>query len=325
MRQKFWNERWGVRLGLVAAAVFLAGCANVRTLEQFDQTAAAIQEARKANAPAKAPELMRVAEQLDKQARDVYEKECRLDEAERLSLEAQEKAMMAKTEAMKPPPPPPPPPKPEPPKPAPAPMPPPNRPPGAVINGPTLGQAKQPAAFDGTASSDPDGDPLTYAWDFGNGMRSQEPKPQVTYDAEGEYTVTLVVRDPKGAAGEATHRIAIRPRARRRIVLRNVHFDFDKFDLRADSQPILNEVAEYLKEYDEVRVLVVGHTDWTGTNAYNQALSERRANSVRRYLESKGIARQRIDAVGRGESQPVATNQTREGRALNRRVEFELK
>ena len=83
---------------------------------------------------------------------------------------------------------------------------------------------------------------------------------------------------------------------------------------------ILDEVAETLKRLKFVSGTVVGHTDSTGSEAYNQALSERRAQSAITYLETKGIEAGRLKASGAGESQPIADNGTREGRALNRRV-----
>ena len=87
---------------------------------------------------------------------------------------------------------------------------------------------------------------------------------------------------------------------------------------------ILDEAARILGERPGVRVNVDGHTDWTGTDAYNQGLSERRANSVRDYLASRGVDASRLIASGHGESQPIASNETREGRALNRRVELNV-
>jgi OOP family OmpA-OmpF porin len=79
-------------------------------------------------------------------------------------------------------------------------------------------------------------------------------------------------------------------------------------------------VAERLTQLKFVSGTVVGHTDSTGSEAYNQRLSERRAQSVASYLEGKGIAVGRLTATGAGESQPIADNGTREGRAQNRRV-----
>jgi OOP family OmpA-OmpF porin len=114
------------------------------------------------------------------------------------------------------------------------------------------------------------------------------------------------------------------PPTPKRIVLRGVNFDFDKADIRPDAEVILNEAADVLGQNRDVRVQVAGHTDATGTDEYNQSLSERRANSVADYLASKGIDRSRLSTVGYGESQPVADNGTRDGRAQNRRVELNV-
>ncbi len=112
--------------------------------------------------------------------------------------------------------------------------------------------------------------------------------------------------------------------APRRIVLRGVNFDFDKSAIRPDASVILDEAASILNESPGVRVEVGGHTDATGTDEYNQGLSERRAKSVVDYLVSKGVSAGRLDAAGYGESKPVADNGTRDGRAQNRRVELNV-
>lgn len=115
------------------------------------------------------------------------------------------------------------------------------------------------------------------------------------------------------------------PPAKKKIVLRSVHFDFDKAVIRADAKPVLDEAVQILKEEGGVAVIVAGHTDSIGTEAYNLKLSERRANAVRDYLIEHGIAASRITAEGLGESQPVASNDTADGRAQNRRVELHVK
>lgn len=109
-----------------------------------------------------------------------------------------------------------------------------------------------------------------------------------------------------------------------RIVLRGVNFDFDKAEIRPDAAVILDEAIRILADRPAVKLQVAGHTDWTGTDAYNQTLSERRAGSVQAYLVKSGIGGDRLTAVGHGESQPVASNETSEGRALNRRVELNV-
>lgn len=106
------------------------------------------------------------------------------------------------------------------------------------------------------------------------------------------------------------------------ISLDNVHFDFDKATLRPEAIAILNDAAALLATHERVVVEVAGHTDSVGAEQYNQALSERRANAVRDYLISQGIRASRMTARGYGELQPVATNDTDEGRQMNRRVEL---
>lgn len=103
--------------------------------------------------------------------------------------------------------------------------------------------------------------------------------------------------------------------------LRGVNFDFDRAEIRPDARPILDQAAQRLRQCGAERLQVEGHTDSIGADAYNQDLSERRARAVRDYLVSKGVVGGRISAVGFGESRPISTNDTPEGRALNRRVE----
>lgn len=106
--------------------------------------------------------------------------------------------------------------------------------------------------------------------------------------------------------------------------LRGVHFAFDKADIRPEDAVLLDEAARMLEMCGSKRVRVEGHTDSTGPEAYNLGLSQRRAQAVVNYLVGKGIARNRMEPVGLGESDPVASNATREGRALNRRVDFKF-
>jgi OmpA-OmpF porin, OOP family len=106
--------------------------------------------------------------------------------------------------------------------------------------------------------------------------------------------------------------------------LNNVFFDFDKYDLRPESFVELDRVVGFLKEYPNVEIEMSAHTDSKGSDAYNVTLSDNRAKSVREYILSKGIAAIRIVSKGYGETKPVATNDTDEGRQLNRRVEFTI-
>jgi OOP family OmpA-OmpF porin len=108
------------------------------------------------------------------------------------------------------------------------------------------------------------------------------------------------------------------------IVLRGVNFEFDKAKLTPNAKTILDNVAEELKAYADITVELSGHTDALGSDDYNQRLSERRAASVKAYLVDAGIDGSRMTTVGHGESQPVADNETEEGRALNRRTELKV-
>ena len=101
-------------------------------------------------------------------------------------------------------------------------------------------------------------------------------------------------------------------------------FESNKADLKTGAMDKLNAYSEYMKRNENTNVKVTGHTDSTGNEAYNQMLSEKRANAVKSYLENTGIAAERIEAQGLGETQPITTNKTKEGRAENRRVELEI-
>lgn len=109
----------------------------------------------------------------------------------------------------------------------------------------------------------------------------------------------------------------------------DVHFAFDKSNLSDGAKASLTGDAQTInkltKANPQLKVNVAGHTDWIGTAAYNQALSERRANAVKSYLGMKGVDASRIDTFAYGESKPIAPNTTAEGRALNRRAEVQTK
>ena len=104
----------------------------------------------------------------------------------------------------------------------------------------------------------------------------------------------------------------------------NVTFATNSSDLSPGFFDVLNSVSVVMEEFDQTVVEVAGHTDSTGSDAYNQALSERRASSVAQYLQSQGINAQRMITIGLGESMPVADNGTETGRQANRRVEITM-
>lgn len=107
--------------------------------------------------------------------------------------------------------------------------------------------------------------------------------------------------------------------------LQNIEFDFDKSSLQgSEAARRLDKVADFMKRHPDVNVLIAGHTDDRGTDEYNQSLSERRAKTAADYLVNKGISRSRMTTKGYGESRPIDTNETDEGRQHNRRVEFTI-
>jgi len=103
-----------------------------------------------------------------------------------------------------------------------------------------------------------------------------------------------------------------------------VLFDFDKSALKPATTQILDRLVVFMTENKDKSVNLGGHTDNVGTEAYNQALSERRVNSVKNYVVGKGVDSGRVSGQGFGESKPIADNKTAEGRAKNRRVEIKV-
>jgi outer membrane protein OmpA-like peptidoglycan-associated protein/Tol biopolymer transport system component len=109
-----------------------------------------------------------------------------------------------------------------------------------------------------------------------------------------------------------------------KVVLRNIFFDYDRFTLRKESETELERLADLLKNNPDLKVEISGHTDDKGADEYNQKLSENRAKAVVEDLKKRGIAIDRLTFVGFGETQPIATNTTDNGRQENRRTEFKI-
>jgi outer membrane protein OmpA-like peptidoglycan-associated protein len=107
-----------------------------------------------------------------------------------------------------------------------------------------------------------------------------------------------------------------------KLVLSGVNFDFDKATLRPEDIAIIDRDVSSLDKWGNVNIEIAGHTDSRGSDEYNMDLSQQRAEAVRHYLVSKGIAADRLSSKGYGESQPVADNAMDEGRFQNRRVEL---
>lgn len=136
--------------------------------------------------------------------------------------------------------------------------------------------------------------------------------------------VAKLATPPPAAAPAVPKPVAVPPAPKKIIILRGVNFAFDSAKLTPQSQTILDEHVGVLKKERNITVEIVGHTDVSGPEDYNKGLSERRAKSVMEYLISKGISSESLRAVGYGESNPIASNVTREGRTANRRVEFRI-
>lgn len=106
------------------------------------------------------------------------------------------------------------------------------------------------------------------------------------------------------------------------LKIQDIHFDFDKYNIREDAKPILKEVASILLRNKNIKVIIEGHCDERGTNEYNLGLGDRRANATKEYLLSIGIPSTKIDTISYGEERPLCTEQTEECWAKNRRAHF---
>lgn len=124
---------------------------------------------------------------------------------------------------------------------------------------------------------------------------------------------------------EAPAPAPIKKEIKKIVIDKVIYFNFDKSDIKNESKAILNDVASVLNSNPQIkRIRVESHTDALGSDEYNQKLSQRRANSTVAYLVSQGVDANRLEAVGYGESRPVADNKSEEGRAQNRRSEFNV-
>ena len=141
-------------------------------------------------------------------------------------------------------------------------------------------------------------------------------------DSDGDGVPDGTDKCPGTPAGSAVDASGCSEVGESLAVLSNINFDFNSARLRADEQPDLETVLSTLQANPNISVQVTGHTDSVGSKAYNQSLSVQRAESVRSWLVSRGVAAERLSVDGMGEDSPIASNETKEGRAENRRVEF---
>lgn len=151
-------------------------------------------------------------------------------------------------------------------------------------------------------------------------QKTEEVKPEaekITPPAPEIITEKPVTETPVVAKKEAE----VKPDLMK-IEFPDIHFDFDKYDIREDARPVLERLASWLKENPKARVLIEGHCDERGTNQYNLALGERRAAATKNYLMAQGISSSRIDTVTYGEERPLCREQTEGCWQLNRRAHF---
>jgi peptidoglycan-associated lipoprotein len=170
-------------------------------------------------------------------------------------------------------------------------------------------------------ATDPDGDGVTYRWTAPSGTFAAPTAQNTNWTAPttvGNVPVTVTATDARG--GTATATVIVQVVRREELNFEDVHFDFDRFNLRPDALKILDEAITRLQANPDVRITIEGHCDSIGTVEYNLALGERRANSVRDYLASRGIMNVRLRTVSYGEERPAADNSTAQGRAMNRRA-----
>jgi len=130
--------------------------------------------------------------------------------------------------------------------------------------------------------------------------------------AKKELETSLVAKKEPGIEGEVFES----------KLLKDIRFDYDKYDIRPEDAPILKENAALLKKYSKVKIQIEGHCDERGTNEYNLALGERRANSTKTYILTLGIPSDRISTISYGEEKPVDPGHNEEAWAKNRRAHF---
>lgn len=213
--------------------------------------------------------------------------------------------------------------------------------PSSTININTVLRKKEEktGVFTGTVSSFRKEEPIQATIDFlGTDLESiltdsakgvfRKEIPVGTYNigvsAEGYLRETFPIQITKGETTIKNIKLKQELKKEEKLVLRGIHFASGQATIPPDEYHILDKVAEVLKANRDVVVEIGGHTDAVGSSSYNQSLSERRAASVRRYLIQQGIDPLRLEARGYGESQFIASNKTREGRRLNRRIEFKV-
>jgi peptidoglycan-associated lipoprotein len=172
-------------------------------------------------------------------------------------------------------------------------------------------------------ATDPDKDPLTYRWSAPTGTFGTPNAPKTTWtapDQEGSVPITVTVEDGRGGRGTSTLTMQVVRPVVKTVTFEDVHFDFDRYNLRPEAVKILDDAIDTLRANPDMRITIEGHTCNIGTAEYNLALGERRAQAVRDYLINRGVATGRMQTVSYGEERPKHDNSREETRRLNRRA-----
>ena len=170
-------------------------------------------------------------------------------------------------------------------------------------------------------------DPFGLCWRTGYwtpAMATMECDPDLVPKPAEPAPAPVVAPPPPAPEPAPAPKPEVKPVVEKVTMAAETNFDFDKAVLKPEGKARLDDLVGKLKAGNLEVIIAVGHTDSIGTAAYNLKLSLRRANAVKAYLVSKGIEANRIYTEGKGKSQPIADNRTKEGRAKNRRVEIEV-
>jgi len=178
-------------------------------------------------------------------------------------------------------------------------------------------------------AQDPDGDTLRYRWTSPTGSFGNAGDRQTPWTAPGQpgaVPLTITVDDGKGLTATDTVTVqVVAPAPKRQLTFEDVHFEFDRYSLRAEATRILDEAVKAMQDDSNLRFTVEGHTCNIGTTEYNLALGERRSAAVRDYLTSRGIDASRVQTVSYGEERPKHDNSREETRRLNRRAALTIR
>ena len=296
----------------ITVAVFLVGgligCATTYTCSELTAADQALEAARQAGKDKECPNEFNAAAKLIDEAHAVCNY-CNRDEAIAKAKRAIEmiNALCPKKPAVK-----------AEPKPMPAPAPPPPAAPVPVVS----------------ISADPglvrQGQCATLSWSTSNASSASINQGLGSVDTNGsrkvcpndttQYTITA---SGEGGSRDASTTVTVTRRVIDKMTI-HVNFDFDKSVVRKTDDAELQKAIDFIKKYPGSRIALVGHTDSIGSDEYNLKLSVRRAVAVKDYLASHGIDGSRIEASGKGESEPIADNKTAKGRFENRRVEVQI-